>query len=96
VDITAHSCFAHAQDYSWLSGQVQYSRYHQSWRLRYASVDEDDQYGGSVTLVDDGKLGELKDGAYVKVRGRMVNPEARTAAPPYEVDAVEPVPTTKD
>src|SRR5262249_48796028 len=40
VDLTAAPCFGHAPDYSWVSGQVEYSRVRKEWRLRYASADE--------------------------------------------------------
>src|SRR5699024_3491236 len=66
TDVTAAACFAHGPDYGWLCGRVEYSRLSKGWRLRYASVDEDDRYGGSVTLVPDPKLDILKDGQYVR------------------------------
>src|SRR5262249_34436548 len=40
TDVTAQPFFSHAQDYSWLQGQVEYSHFGNSWRIRYASVDE--------------------------------------------------------
>jgi hypothetical protein len=89
-DITAHPCFAHAEDYQWLRGQVQFSHISKSWRLRYASVDESDKYGGSVTLVGD-QMDSLKDGQYVQIRGKIVEAEGRSTAPGYQVDAIEPV-----
>ena len=91
VDVTAHPCFSHAEDYSWLSGQIQHSRIAKAWRLRYASVDEVDPYGGSVTLMDDARVAGLKDGDFVRVHGRFVNPEGKGIAPPYEGDFIQPV-----
>jgi hypothetical protein len=79
----------HAEDYSWLVGKLQYSRFNKSWRLRFASVDEEDRYGGSVTIVDDLRLAGLKDGQTVRVEGHLTNPEARTIAPPYEVNSIQ-------
>jgi hypothetical protein len=90
-DITAAPCFAKAEDYSWLQGQVEYSRMSKSWRLRYASVDETDRFGGSVTLTGDTVLDSLKDGEYVRIRGYLPNPDARGIAPTYRVEAVEAV-----
>lgn len=90
VDITAHSCFAHAQDYGWLSGQLQHLRTKECWRLRYASVDEDDPYGGSVTLVDsNGLLSSCQDGQYVRISGRLLNAADRSIAPEYKVDSLQ-------
>jgi hypothetical protein len=91
TDITASPCFSKAEDYSWLQGRVEYSRMNKSWRIRYASVDEVDRFGGSVTLTGDTLLDTLKDGEYVRVRGYLPNPDTRAIAPPYRVEAIEPV-----
>jgi hypothetical protein len=91
VDITAQPCFSHTEDYSCLSGQIQHSRITKGWRLRYASVDEVDPYGGSVTLADEAKLAGVKDGDLLRVRGHLVNPEDRGIAPSYQVDSIQPI-----
>jgi hypothetical protein len=83
--------FGHAQDYAWLMGKLQYSRFNKTWRLRYASVDEVDPYGGSVTIVDDLRVAGLKDGQYVRVEGQLLNPELKSIAPPYEVNSIQPL-----
>src|SRR5262249_32012986 len=87
VDITASSSFGHADDYSWLRGEVEFSKLANGWRLRYASVDENDAYGGSVTL--SGAVGTLTDGQHVYVRGQLHDPDTRRAAPSYRVDSIE-------
>lgn len=79
----------HAADYTWLCGQVQYSRLSKGWRLRYAGVEETDAYGGSVTLVDDGRLANLKDGDVVRVQGHLENVSERSIAPHYVIHSVE-------
>jgi len=89
VDITAQPSFAHAEDYSWLNGQLQHT--HKGWRLRYASVDEVDQYGGSVTLTDESKLSEMKDGDLVRVHGRLLNMEDRRIDPPYDMLSIQAI-----
>ncbi len=89
VGITASSSLGHAADYSWLSGQVEYSRLSHGWRLRYASVDEDDLHGGSVTLTENPRLDELKDGQHIRVTGHLQNPADRATAPAYSVDSFE-------
>ncbi len=92
VDITAHSCFGHGQDYGWLTGQLQHLRAKECWRLRFASVDEDDPYGGSVTRVDgNGLLANCKDGQYVRVTGRLLNASDRSIAPDYQLDSLQVV-----
>jgi hypothetical protein len=91
VDITAQPCFSHTDDYSSLSGQIQHSRITKGWRLRYASVDEMDPYGGSVTLTDESRLAGLKDGDLVRARGHLINPEDRGISPSYQVDSIQPM-----
>src|SRR5262249_17329082 len=88
VDITAPACCGHAEDYSWLRGEIEYSRLANGWRLRYASVDDDDAYGGSVTLSGD-QLQDLKDGMRVMVKGEMREAESRRSAPTYRVVSFE-------
>jgi hypothetical protein len=89
VDTTAHPCFGHADDYHWLSGQVHYSRLSKTWRLRYASVDEEDAYGGSVTLVNDLRLTNLQEGQYIRVEGHLQKNQDKGIAPPFQVDSVQ-------
>jgi len=87
VDFTAADCFAHAADYSSLTGQVEQSRH--GCRLRFASVDEQDEHGGSVSLTGDASLSSLKDGQYLRVQGHLADPENKSAAPPYHVDSFD-------
>ncbi|HZY88119.1 MAG TPA: hypothetical protein VFE78_25010 [Gemmataceae bacterium] len=88
ADVTADACFAHAKDYGWLRGRVEYSRLSKGWRLRYASVDEDDRFGGSVTLADGSQVRALKDGDLIEVRGRLADPGADAASPLYQVESL--------
>jgi hypothetical protein len=90
-DITAKEQFAHADDHSWLVGEVHFDRKRQAWRLRYASVDEIDRFGGSVTLDCTRLLSEAKDGDLVRVEGSVVDAEASDPAPTYHVKTVNVV-----
>jgi hypothetical protein len=83
LDLTAAACFAHDPGYAWVIGQVEYSVVARQWRLRYASVDEVDRFGGHVTLIDDQHVRGLTDGMYVHVRGHIVNPESSGMDPTY-------------
>jgi hypothetical protein len=87
VDITASSCFAHAEDYTWLRGEVEYSKISNGWRLRYASVDETDMHGGSAIL--NGELAGLKDGMHVLVRGELHEANGLRTCPSFRVDSLE-------
>ncbi len=66
--------YAHAQDYRWLVGQLQrvHSPQHQ-WKIRYAALDEDDEWGGSMVLSQDARLDRCKDGDMVYVEGEILN-----------------------
>lgn len=91
VDTTAQPGFAHAPDYSWLTGEVQYSSISKSWRLRYASVEEDDTYGGSVTLSQESRIDGMKDGMIVRVMGQLEMPIERGIAPLYRAGSYQVV-----
>jgi hypothetical protein len=90
ADITAHPAFAHAPDYSWLVGRLAYSHTRRTWSVRYASVDESDRYGGSVTLDGGTNLGQMREGMLVRVQGRVLDPDTTTPAPLYRVERIEP------
>lgn len=79
--------FAHAADYSSLSGQVQ--KWRSGWRIRYATVDAVDPHGGCVTLVGT-DFDKLRDGDFVRVRGRLLSPQSRGGSVIYHVDAIAP------
>jgi len=96
IDITASPCFGHALDYSWLRGQIEYSRILGTWRLRYASVDEADRFAGSVTLVENTHVGYLRDGEYVRVEGHLVDPTATGSAPPYKIQSFKAIDKPND
>src|SRR5262249_38387188 len=66
--------YAHAPDYSWLTGELQYVAVRNAWRLRYAPGDEDDRYGGTVTLVEPGTLRDADNGKRVRVEGQLLDP----------------------
>jgi hypothetical protein len=83
VDLSASPCFAHAPDYNWIYGRVEYSSVAKEWRLRYASVDETDRYGGRVSLIENHHVGLLQEGMYVHVRGHLVNPENNGNGPTF-------------
>lgn len=90
ADITAKPEFRRAGDYSYLIGELQYHRKNGEWRLRYASIDEDDRYGGSVTLVEGAHMMiDVKEGMIVKVEGSLVDGESREPSPKYRVKDFE-------
>ncbi len=92
ADITAHPCFSHAKDYSWLTGELQYLSTKQAWRLRFASVDEDVRYAGSVLLVEPGPMTNYLSGQMVRVEGHSVEPDTNEPDHSYRVSAIHPLP----
>lgn len=91
ADITAKPGYCHAEDYTWLKGELQYVHVRNTWKVRYASVDEEDRYGGSVTLTDMGSMSKYQNGQMVRVEGQVVDSESRET-PAYRVRSIEVVP----
>jgi len=85
TDLTAHPKFAHDPNYHWLVGTVDYSRIQSAWLLRYASVEEEDRYGGTVMLENSGRLKALKNGQLVRVEGHVINPDSTQLRPAFQV-----------
>ncbi len=92
ADITAKPCYDHDPDYRWLQGELQFVHARNAWRLRYASVDEEDRYGGSVTLSEVGSMSSYSNGQFVRVEGCMENPESKEPSPAYRVTSINALP----
>jgi hypothetical protein len=82
---TAPIAFGRATDYRWLQGELLFSSVRGVWRLRYAAADDDDVYGGSVTLVDVDSHLALHAGQRVRIEGRLINPRSNEPSPFYHV-----------
>ena len=63
-------------------------QFRRAWKLRYAAVESEDKYGGSVTLVGD-QLDNLHDGAMIRVEGSVVSSDDRAGGARYQVSRVE-------
>jgi hypothetical protein len=81
--------FGRAPDYGWLQGELLFSSVRGVWRLRYAAADDDDAYGGSVTLVNVDSHLALQAGQSVRVKGRLINPRSTEPSPYYHVRNLE-------
>jgi len=90
ADIAAKACFSHAPDYTWVQGELVYLHSHNCWRIRYASVDEDDKYGGGVNLVETGPMDNFKDGQCVRVQGHPADAENKESE--YRVSSIQALP----
>ena len=91
TDITAHPKFAHDPNYRWLVGRLDYSKVRQTWTLRFASVEEDDRYGGSVTLDNSGRMAAFQSGQLVRVEGQLVDADDTRPRPSYHAHSIQPV-----
>jgi hypothetical protein len=88
-DPTGHPAFAHAADYSWLVGVLQEGSSEDTWSVRYAGRDEDDRFGGVLTLVGAGLLSDYHLGQLVRVEGDLVDPAPHEIKPAYHVRAIQ-------
>lgn len=77
--------FGHEPHYRWLIGTLDYSRTQRAWLLRYASFDEEDRYGGCVTLLLPHRATSFKRGQTIGVEGALIDPESHQLQPAYEV-----------
>ncbi len=67
---------ANADDYSWVTGQLFYIHIHADqglWLVRYAPVDNEDRYGGSVVLASAASMANFREGDLVTVHGEILN-----------------------
>lgn len=79
--------YAHAQDYSWVQGRLEYRHRTHQWRIRYAPHWLEDQYGGSFVLAGD-EHPSWKEGDWVRVAGAVQDPSS-TGDANYQVDRTE-------
>jgi len=83
--------YYHSADYATLVGELHYNQRQNTWRLRYAGIDEEDRYGGSVTLNNVGReMADFKTGQYVRIEGAVVDKESREVSPKYTVRDILP------
>jgi hypothetical protein len=64
----------HENDYSWVTGQLQYVHANGGlWVVRYATVDTEDRFGGSVVLAPTINMKNFREGDLVSVHGEILN-----------------------
>jgi hypothetical protein len=89
ADITARPEFAHDANYKWVVGELSYVPQKKTWRVRYTSIDDEDRYGGSVTLDASHMMEGYKTGQLVRVEGALLDAESHEPAPGYRVNNIE-------
>jgi hypothetical protein len=82
--------FAHDAEYHQLSGTLAYSHVQGAWLLRYAPFNEEDRYGGVVTLTEDALLNGFKTGQAIRVEGELIDPGSRQLRPAFRVHSLAP------
>jgi hypothetical protein len=90
--LPVNQVYAHNSDYSALTGKLYYSPRTKTWLLRYIPVEEEDHFGGVVTLVGlDPNDRNLKAGITVAVRGRIADPNTTELSPAYLLQEIKVV-----
>jgi hypothetical protein len=83
----------HADDYSWVTGQLYYVHAAGGlWVVRYATVDTDDKYGGSVVLAPAVNMKNFREGDLVSVAGGIADDSRASknlGGPSYQATHVE-------
>jgi hypothetical protein len=65
----------HEDDYSWVTGQLYQARISGTlvWVVRYATIDTEDRFGGSVVLAPAVNMKNFREGDLVSVKGEIIN-----------------------
>lgn len=80
-----------ASDFSWIQGPLQKVHIRgAAWTLRYAALDQEDTFGGSVILNRDSRLDSFSEGDVVRIQGEILKEKAGNGgrAPLYRVQRV--------
>ncbi|MFQ5731696.1 MAG: hypothetical protein ACE5KM_07060 [Planctomycetaceae bacterium] len=83
--------YGHARDFSWLMGNLHHVHVNGgSWKIRYAPLDQQDFWGGSVVLSEDVRIDQFKDGDFVYAEGEIIvrRPTVYLAGPLYRITKI--------
>jgi hypothetical protein len=83
--------YGHGENYEWLIGVLH--RVHiprKGWKVRYAPLDQQDRWGGSVVIAPDARVDDFDDGSVVYVEGDVINDRASLylAGPRYRIKLI--------
>ncbi len=79
----------HAPDHCWLVGYLCRDEKSPRWRVRYADVEENDSYGGSLELRNAEPPPGYLPGQLVRVEGDLLDPAPHEITPVYQVRKME-------
>jgi hypothetical protein len=91
---TPRGSFDHSPDYSWIQGKLEYTSLSGGiWRVRYAPLSADDQYGGCMILQSPPDPSQFRANDMVYVEGRIldVNTRGLLPNPVYQADLIDRV-----
>lgn len=91
--VPGNRTYGHAEDYTWLIGRLQkISTPTEQWKIRYAPIDEEDQWGGSMVLAPDARLARYNDGDIVYLEGQIIapRPSLYVSGPLYRLRSIRP------
>lgn len=82
-----------SENYSWLRGVLEFNPKQKTWSLTYSqSPDDNDQFGGEVTLKNPEHFKSLRSGQIVQVVGQFDPTQRdRLGKPHYEASEIVPV-----
>jgi hypothetical protein len=74
--------------YTWFKGKIEYDKADKAWHLMYAPTpNQNDPYGGDISLADDPRLEALQDNDVVYVTGTLRSGLSdRTGKPRFRID----------
>jgi hypothetical protein len=82
-----------SEDYQWITGQLYYLHVNGGvWVVRYASVGQEDRFGGSVVMAPAVNMKNYREGDLVCIHGELLNQGRATphlGGPLYRVDSID-------
>lgn len=88
IDLTASPHFDHADDYTMLVGELRFDPASNAWKIRYASAEEGDLYGGSVIVEGIEPVKDRNEVRLVRVQGALSDPNTTLRHPLYRVTSM--------
>ena len=93
-DDEQQALYGHGENYEWLMGVLH--RVHiprKGWKIRYARLDQQDRWGGSVVPAPDVRMDEFEDGDNVFVEGEVIGDRASLylTGPRYRITTIRRV-----
>ena len=85
--------YAQSNNYTTLSGRLEYLQSSERWKLRYIPIDgQTDAYGGSVLLDNPTLMAKFKPGDFVTVQGSVSSQatDNRGYSPLYDLQNIQP------